>query len=103
MILVALPRRVTPTSRPPFSAGVSAVDEGFGEVDLSALVEISRESAKDLVENTFPLPLLEASMHGLIRRVAPRQIRPRRSGPQHPEDRVKDVAWISPRPTSLLC
>jgi hypothetical protein len=63
---------------------VSAVDECLGQIDLAALVKVSREGHKDSVQNAFPLPLLKAVVARLIRRVAARQICPRRTRAQDP-------------------
>ena len=63
---------------------MGAVDEGFGQVQLSALLQIAGESGEDRVQDPLALPLLEAVVARLIRRIAARQIRPRRPGAQHP-------------------
>jgi hypothetical protein len=74
-----------------------AVDERFGQVNLPALVKVSRESGENAVQNILALPLLQAVMARLIRRIAARQIRPRCSGPKDPQDPVEHVSWIPPR------
>jgi hypothetical protein len=76
---------------------VGAVDEGFGQVDLAALLKVSGESGQDGVQNAPALPLLEAVVARLIRRVAAREIRPRRSRAKDPQDPVEYVPGIPPR------
>jgi hypothetical protein len=76
---------------------VGAVDEGFGQVDLAVLLKVSGESGQDGVQNAAALPLLEAVVARLIRRVAAREIRPRRSRAKDPQDPVEHVPGIPPR------
>ena len=80
---------------------MAAVDERFGEVDLAALVKVSRQRGEDPIEHAFALPFLEASKARRVRRIATGHVRPRSSGAQHPEDAVQDISWIAPRPTAL--
>jgi hypothetical protein len=88
--------------RPLFRRGEGRVDEGLTEIDFSAIAEIFSEPLEQAVEATRSLPLLKAAMAGLIRRIAPRQIVPRRAGAQHPQHAVEDGARIAPRtPTSI--
>jgi hypothetical protein len=88
--------------RPFFRRGEGRVDEGFTQIDLSAIAEIFREALEQPIEAPAALPELEASMTGLIWRIAPRQIMPRRPGPQHPEHAVEHRARIAPRPTASI-
>lgn len=79
---------------------MGAVDERFGQVELAALVKVSRESGESPVQNALALPLLEAVMARLIRRVATRQVCPWRTGAQDPQDPVEHVPRIPPRSPS---
>jgi len=102
MILVPLPRRVGPTAAPPFCPGVRGIDEGFGEINLSAVAQILGEALEQPIQPATPLPELKAAMAGLVRGIPTREIRPRGAGAQHPQDAVEDGAWIGPRsPTAV--
>src|SRR5688572_29396870 len=81
---------------------MSAVDESLREIDFPSVVEVLRECGENTVEDTFALPLLEAPMARLIRRIPARQVRPRRSGAKDPQHAVQHVARIAPRPPALL-
>lgn len=82
--------------RPLFRRGEGRVDEGFTEIDFAAIAEILREALQQAVEPPGALPELKAAMTGLIGRIAPRQVMPRRPGAKHPEHAVKDGAGIRP-------
>lgn len=47
-------------------------------------------------------PPLKATMTRLIRRIPGRQILPRRTRPEDPQNAVQDVARIAPRPTAAV-
>jgi hypothetical protein len=64
---------------PLFRAGERGVDEGFGEVDSAAAPEIFREPLQQEFKPAGSLPQLEATMAGLIGRIATREIVPRRT------------------------
>ena len=49
------------------------------QVDLSALQKVFGQRGQDPVEHALALPLREAIVAVLVRRVTPRQVRPRRS------------------------
>jgi len=49
------------------------------QVDLSALPKVFGQRGQDPVEHALALPLREAIVAVLVRRVTPRQVRPRRS------------------------
>jgi hypothetical protein len=59
-------------------------------------VKVLGERAEDLVDDALFLPLLQAAVAGGVWRVAPRQIRPRRSSTQNPQDSVKNVPRVTP-------
>lgn len=67
---------------------MGAVDEGFGEIELSSNIEVARYCLQNLRENPFLLPLLKAPMTGLVRRISTGQVGPGRASPQDPEDAV---------------
>lgn len=77
---------------------MGAVDESFRQVELSALPKVFGQRGQHSVQDTLPLPLLEAIVACLIRRIPPREIRPRSSRAQDPEDPIEDVSRIPPRP-----
>lgn len=80
---------------------MAAVDECFREVELASLVQIFRNRSEYLIENALPLPLLKPSMARRVRRVPTWHVGPRRAGPQHPQDSVKNVARIAPGTSPL--
>jgi hypothetical protein len=88
--------------RPLFRRGEGRVDESLTEIDFAAVAEIFREPLQQSVEPTTALPLLKPPVAGLIRRIAPRQVVPRRPGAQHPEHAVEDGARIRPRASASI-
>ena len=88
--------------RPLFRPGEGGIDEGFGEIEFAAVAEILREPLQQPVEPAAALPLLKAAMTGLIRRIAARQIVPRRPGAEHPEHAVQHRARIGPGPAASI-
>lgn len=78
---------------------MSAVDEGLAEVDLSDVSKVLSERGQHGVEDPLALPLLKPVVAGLIRRVPPGHVRPRRTCAEDPEDPVEHVARIPPWPT----
>jgi hypothetical protein len=79
---------------------VRAVDECLGQVQPSALPKIFGQRGQHPVQDALALPLLEPVVARLIRRIAPRQIRPWRARPQDPEDPVEHVARVPPWPAA---
>jgi len=57
---------------------------------------------QNLLERPVTAPLLEAAMAGLIRRIARRQILPRRAGAQHPQHAIENIPRISPGAASTI-
>jgi hypothetical protein len=91
MILVALPRRVRPTSSAPFCAGVSAVDECLGQVDLADIAQMLKQSAQDLVEHALLGPLGKPYIPEPEQmRTSPKGGRPWRD----PRDVLDGILWI---------
>jgi hypothetical protein len=88
--------------RPLFRRRESRVDEGLAQIDLAAIAEIFGEALQQPIESAASLPLLKPAMARLIRRIAPRQVRPRRAGAQHPQHPVQDGARIGPRPAATI-
>jgi hypothetical protein len=88
--------------RPFFRRGESRVDEGFTEIDLPAIPQVFREALEQSVEATGALPELEAAMARLVRRIARREVVPRRAGAQDPQHAVHYGAWIGPRPAAPI-
>jgi hypothetical protein len=81
---------------------VAAVDECFGQVDLAALVQVSRNRSEDAIEYPFAFPFLETAMASGVRRIPRRKVCPRSAGPQDPENSVQNVTRVPPRPATLL-
>ncbi len=77
-------------SAPFFGPGESGIDEGFGQIDLAAVPQVFGESLEQDLKASGSLPQLKATMAGLIRRIAARQIVPRSARAQDPEDAVED-------------
>src|SRR5216684_7034833 len=73
-----------------FCPGERGVDEGFGRIDLAAVSQVFVESLEQELKASGSLPQLKATMAGLIRRIAARQIVPRSARAQDPEDAVED-------------
>ncbi len=69
-ILVALPRRVRPTSRPPFCPRVGAIDIRLGQIDLADIAQVLGQCPQYLLEHTKLDPALEPPMARLVRRVS---------------------------------
>jgi hypothetical protein len=69
---------------------------------MAAVAEIFREPLQQPVEPARSLPALEATMTRLVRRIAAREIRPRRTGSQDPAHGVQHAARLGPRaPTAI--
>jgi len=60
-----------------FCPGERGVDEGFGQINLAAVSQVFGESLEQDLKASGSLPPLKATMAGLIRRIAARQIVPR--------------------------
>jgi len=88
--------------RPFFCPGVRGIDEGFGEINFAAVAEILREALQEPVKPAGPLPLLEAPMARLVRRIAGGQIVPRGPRAEHPEHAVHHRPRVGPRPAAFL-
>lgn len=65
-------------------------------------MQIRRQGLQHAPQGPLLDPRLEASMTGLIRRIAIREIFPRRAGAQNPEDPIQDVARIAIRPSPSI-
>ena len=83
---------------PLFRRGEGRVDEGFTQVDSAAVAEVFGQALQESIEAAGPLPELEPPMAGLIGRVAPWEIGPRRARAQDPQHGVEHGARIGPRP-----
>lgn len=90
------------SSAPLFRPAERGVDKGFGEIDLAAVSQIFCETLQEHFQAPGALPQLEAAMTRLVRRIAARQIVPRRAGAKDPQHAVQHGAWFDPRtPTSV--
>ena len=102
MILVALPRRVLPTSRPPFLRR-----HGNRRCRLrSGLLCLWRAGAAPrravFIENTVLIPLRKPAMAGRIGRILVRHLRPLCAGTQNPQHPIENVARVAPRSTAFF-
>jgi hypothetical protein len=88
--------------RPPFCTRVGAVDERLVELQPASLLQVASEGLNDSEPGAVLTPLLETTMSGLVGRVPPRQVVPRRAGSQDPEDRVQDIARVTPRAATTI-
>ena len=77
-------------SAPLFCPSERGVDEGFGQIDLAAASQLFGESLEQELKASGSLPQLKATMAGLMRRIAARQIVPRGARAQDPEDALED-------------
>lgn len=78
------------------------VDESLREVQLSTTTQVLGEGSKDPFESAIPDPALKPTVAGLVRRVAPWQIRPRSPGAKYPEHAIEDVPGIAVGPTTSV-
>ena len=78
---------------------MGAVDESLGQIQLSSTTQVLSQRPKDLLKGAVADPALKPTVACLIRRVATRQILPRRAGAQDPQDAVQDVSRIAVRPS----
>ncbi len=70
MSFVPFPRLVVPTDSPLFGAHEGAVDEALGDDQYTVLSQVFEQCSKKLIQHTFFVPPLEASVTRLVRRVA---------------------------------
>jgi hypothetical protein len=82
MIFVPLPRSVSPTARPPFFPGKGGVGESLLQLQFSSGLQILDQYVQDVFHFTFPHPLLEPAMAGLVRRILSGQLALLDSGTQ---------------------
>jgi hypothetical protein len=71
---------------------VGSVDKGLGQIELTAIAQVSRERFEYLHERSLRHPLLQTAMAGLVGRVLPGQRLPRSAGPQDPKHAIQDTA-----------
>ena len=64
-------------SAPFFGPAERGVDAGSGQIELAAVSQVFGESLEQDLKGSGSLPQLKATMAGLIRRIAARQIVPR--------------------------
>src|SRR5262245_46280376 len=79
---------------------MGAVDVRLGEINAAAPAQILRKPAQQTLEDTVVDPTLKPAMARLIRRVAPRQICPRRAGAQNPQNSVENCSRRRERATT---
>jgi hypothetical protein len=83
---------------------VGAVDESFGQIQLSSTTQVLSQRPKELFKRAVSDPVLEATVAGLVRRIATRKVLPRCPGAEDPQDAIQDVSRIAvwPSPDALL-
>jgi hypothetical protein len=79
---------------------VGPVDESFRQVQLSSTTQVLGESPQNLLQRAVADPALKSPVAGLVRRVAPWQVRPRRTGAKDPQHAIEDVSRIAERPST---
>jgi hypothetical protein len=79
---------------------VGPVDESFRQIQLSATTQVLGKRSKDLLDSTVTDPALKPSVARLVRRIAPRQVRPRRARAKDPEHAIEDISRIAVRTTT---
>jgi hypothetical protein len=77
---------------PLFRRAEAGVDEGLAEIEFASIAEVFGEALQHAQQPAAALPLLKATMTGLVRRIARGEIVPGRSGAQHPQHAVQDRA-----------
>lgn len=80
MILVTLPRRLGPTTRPLFGTRDGGIHEGLFQVELALCVQVRRKQLQRLLQLAAAHPLLKAAMAGLERQILLQQLSPLRTG-----------------------
>ena len=81
---------------------MGAVDEGLGQIQLAAVAQIFSEPAKHTLDRLLLDPALKSAVACLVRRIAPRQVSPRRASAKHPKHAVDDIPRFLPRTTAFL-
>jgi hypothetical protein len=70
---------------------------------MAFVVECLTEDFKDAPQHAGADPLLKPAVAGLIRRIAVRQVSPRCSSSQNPQDAVEHRTVLPPRAPSTVC
>lgn len=94
--------RLAHASATPLGWREAPVDEGLMQIQTAFVVECLGEDMEDVPQNTPADPLLKPPVAGLIRRIAVRQVGPRGSGPQDPQDAIEYGAVLPPRAASTV-
>jgi hypothetical protein len=83
---------------------VGTVDESFRQVQLSSTTQVLSERPKDLFQRAVTYPTLKPTVTRLVRRVAMREVFPRRASTKYPQHAVQNVPRIAvgPSPNALL-
>ena len=71
-------------------------------IQPALLFQVLGQCSKNLIQHTFLVPPLEASVTRLVRWVAFRQVAPWSAGTQNPQEAVEDIPRISPRSTTTV-
>jgi len=87
---------------PLFGPAEGGVDGTLAQIDPASLHQVLRQRLQNHFETSVPLPLLKATMAGLIRRIAIGKILPLRPGAQNPEHTVQHFARIPPRSAAAI-
>jgi hypothetical protein len=88
--------------RPFFRRAEAGVDEGFAEIEFASIAEVFGQALQHAQQLAAALPLLKATMTGLIRGIPRRQVVPRRARAQHPQHAIQHGAAVLPRPTAAI-
>jgi hypothetical protein len=102
MIFAPLLRLVFPTHVPLFGYDERAVYVALCEVCMSTLFKVFCQGFEYAAKNPILDPSLEATVAGLVGRVALGKVFPRRSSTQYPQDGVENISGISPGSASAV-
>src|SRR5262245_23285958 len=78
-----------------------AIDIVYGPVDLALGIGLLLHGLKETLPDTRFAPAIETTGHRAPRTIAFRQIAPRGTGAQHPQDAVEDASMIQSGSTRL--
>ena len=86
----------------PLGGREAAIDERFLHIQIALVVKGLGEKLKEGPQHAVADPPLKPPVAGLMRRIAGRQVCPRGTGPQDPEDAVEHLTVLPPRAPSAV-
>jgi len=79
---------------------VGPIDESLCQIQLSSTTQVLGKRSKDFFDGPVANPTLKSTVARLVRRIAARQILPRRASAKNPQHAVQDIARVAVRPTT---